>query len=236
MQRLIYLDESGDLGWKFDAPFGQGGSSKHLTIASAFTSLETNKYLCRTVKDIKKRAKWPPKEELKWVDMPRSLRTEFCERAANICHKHPSIEYQSLILAKEGVFERLRHDDAMLYNYLIKVLLLEPLCRHRQVTLIPDPRGISPNAGHPLHIYLQGAIFERKVAGQSTTELGVRQADSKSELGIQFADMLAGAIQLHYEGVSSEYYEILRPYINSYEFFFPSTRTAKRQNTQTLRI
>ena len=31
----IYLDESGDLGWKFDADFKRGGSSRYLTIAAA---------------------------------------------------------------------------------------------------------------------------------------------------------------------------------------------------------
>lgn len=236
MQRLIYLDESGDLGWKFDAPFGKGGSSKYLTIASAFTCLAANKFLCRTVKDVKKKAKWPPKEEMKWVNMPHSLRLLFCEKAAEICQKHHSIEYRAIVVAKQGVYERLRHDDSMLYNYFIKSFLLEPISRYQQVTLIPDPRGIAPNAGHPLHIYLQGALYERLVAGHDHTALGIKQADSKSELGIQFADMLAGAIQLHYEGVCSEYFEILKPCLNCSEFFFPAARNAERSNKRTVKL
>jgi hypothetical protein len=35
---LIYLDESGELGWKFDAPYRKGGSSRYLTIASLVIS------------------------------------------------------------------------------------------------------------------------------------------------------------------------------------------------------
>jgi hypothetical protein len=31
MALLIYLDESGDLGWSFDAPFRRDGSSRNLT-------------------------------------------------------------------------------------------------------------------------------------------------------------------------------------------------------------
>jgi hypothetical protein len=30
----LYLDESGDLGWKFDKPYRDGGSSRYLTIAT----------------------------------------------------------------------------------------------------------------------------------------------------------------------------------------------------------
>lgn len=34
MDITVYLDESGDLGWKFDAPYRSGGSSRYLTIAA----------------------------------------------------------------------------------------------------------------------------------------------------------------------------------------------------------
>ena len=33
----VYLDESGDLGWKFDKPYQNGGSSRFFTIACIFT-------------------------------------------------------------------------------------------------------------------------------------------------------------------------------------------------------
>jgi hypothetical protein len=34
----IYLDESGDLGWRFDKPYRYGGSSRYLTIVSLIIS------------------------------------------------------------------------------------------------------------------------------------------------------------------------------------------------------
>lgn len=34
MATLIYVDESGDLGWSFDLAYGRGGSSRYLTIAA----------------------------------------------------------------------------------------------------------------------------------------------------------------------------------------------------------
>ncbi|CAJ0780588.1 DUF3800 domain-containing protein [Ralstonia chuxiongensis] len=35
MTITIYLDESGCLGWKLDAPYQRGGSSRHFTLAAA---------------------------------------------------------------------------------------------------------------------------------------------------------------------------------------------------------
>ena len=231
MQRLIYLDESGDLGWKFDAPFGRGGSSRHLTIASVSACPETICHIGRLIKKIKRKAGFSAKEEMKWVDMPHELRLEFCLRAASISQKNPNIEYRSITVAKQGVQERLRVDDSMLYNYLVKNLLIEPIACCTKATLVPDPRGIAPNSGHPLHHYLQAELFSRCVDGQHYTELGIRQVDSKNEKGIQFADMLAGAIQLHYEGKTSEYFNTLRPYLSTKCFFFPAAERAEKHRT-----
>jgi hypothetical protein len=35
MSITIYLDESGCLGWKLDAPYQSGDSSRHFTLAAA---------------------------------------------------------------------------------------------------------------------------------------------------------------------------------------------------------
>ncbi|MEQ5855426.1 DUF3800 domain-containing protein [Halomonas sp. EF61] len=232
MQRLIFLDESGDLGWKFDAPFGQGGSSRHITIASAFTCIDAKKHLARTVKKLKKEAGWPPRGEMKWVDMPHRLRIKFCQKAVQLCVDHPTIEYHAIVVAKQGVFPWLRSDDSMLYNYFIKCSLLNPITACSRVTLIPDPRGIAPNSGNPLDIYLRQAIFERQFHSGGGTQLGIKQIDSSAEMGIQFADMLAGAIQLHYEGKTSDYYNILKPCLSGcFEYFFQNARREAVQSS-----
>lgn len=37
---IIYLDESGDTGWKFELPYRNGGSSRYLTIAALIAPSE----------------------------------------------------------------------------------------------------------------------------------------------------------------------------------------------------
>ncbi|MBF4102116.1 DUF3800 domain-containing protein [Gallibacterium anatis] len=52
MQISVYLDESGDLGWKFDAPYRQGGSSRYLTIAAIVINHDKRHILKRLMKDL----------------------------------------------------------------------------------------------------------------------------------------------------------------------------------------
>jgi len=52
MSHKLYLDESGDLGWKFHLPNRQGGSSRYLTIAYIIIPLGLEKKCSRFVKSI----------------------------------------------------------------------------------------------------------------------------------------------------------------------------------------
>ncbi|VEH66653.1 Uncharacterised protein [Rodentibacter pneumotropicus] len=57
MQVSVYLDESGDLGWKFDAPYRQGGSSRYLTIATILIHHDKRHLLKRLMKSLYKKTK-----------------------------------------------------------------------------------------------------------------------------------------------------------------------------------
>ena len=46
MQVSVYLDESGDLGWKFDAPYRCGGSSRYLTISAIIFCSYVERHFC----------------------------------------------------------------------------------------------------------------------------------------------------------------------------------------------
>jgi len=62
---IIYLDESGDLGWKFTAPYRNGGSSRHLTIASLAVSPPNKHRPKRLVKKLYTKFNWPTNIEKK---------------------------------------------------------------------------------------------------------------------------------------------------------------------------
>ncbi len=50
----IFLDESGDLGWKFDKPYRAGGSSRFLTLAFLVVDETTHNYPRRLVRKFRK--------------------------------------------------------------------------------------------------------------------------------------------------------------------------------------
>jgi len=54
----IYTDESGDLGWQFEPPYGQRGSSRYLTIFAACVPDEKCHHLERLVRNMYKASRW----------------------------------------------------------------------------------------------------------------------------------------------------------------------------------
>lgn len=225
MSVCFFLDESGDLGWTLDKPFGKGGSSQHLTIATISSEHESTKFVGRFMKETKKRFGFSAKQEMKWKDLSHEQRLVFSEQAAHLIRKHDTLQCYALVVAKRGVNPRLRNDKNLLYNYLIKMSLLDEIVKYPNVTLIPDPQGIAPNTGAPLHIYIQHMAYEHAVrTGSPVTNVGFKQLDSSSCFGIQFADMLAGIVQQKYEGISDEYLSHFTGLIEVKSFFFPNAQ------------
>ena len=111
----------------------------------------------------------------------------------------------------------IRNDPNKLYNYMIKLFLLDEMATYERVTLIPDPRTIKVASGNSLHDYLQTELWLEKKAA---TVLNTNPQDSIKCLGLQFADMLSGAIREHHEDGKSAPFNVLRPMIHSRVLFF----------------
>ncbi|MFK3741608.1 DUF3800 domain-containing protein [Massilia sp. TN1-12] len=62
---MAYLDESGDLGWKLDAPYGDHGSARYFVIAIAVGMNEAYRRIGKVVDNLHKSQKWTSKHEKK---------------------------------------------------------------------------------------------------------------------------------------------------------------------------
>lgn len=60
---MAYLDESGDLGWKLDAPYDDGGSARYFVIAIAVGSNEAYRRVGMVVDKLHKAQAWTSKHE-----------------------------------------------------------------------------------------------------------------------------------------------------------------------------
>jgi hypothetical protein len=213
----IYLDESGDLGWKFDQPYRYGGSSRYLTIACLLTPKEKRDLPKRIVRKMYKRFKWNTKSEKKWSQMSQEERVYFAQRAKALREKHPDIKYFSMTVKKENVQTHIREDGNKLYNYMINLLLLEEMSHFEYVEFFPDPRSIKVESGNSMHDYLQTQLWFEK--GTSTI-LATIPAESSSNLNVQFSDMLSGIVQGHFEDGNSAPWHVLASSINARQLYF----------------
>lgn len=217
MTQLIYADESGDLGWSFTQPYGRGGSSRFLTIAAVHVPQEAERQPERVVRGLYKRFKWDPRKEKKWVDMKPGAREAFAQSAVALFRKNVGVRYTAIIVSKERVAAHIREDENKLYNFMIKLMLAEEMAKHQQVTFLPDPRSIKVESGRSLHDYLQTVLWFDLGA---QTRLETTPQDSAHCLNIQFADMLAGTIQSHFELGDSVPWNELHGYIDLKKLFF----------------
>jgi hypothetical protein len=216
LSQLIYIDESGDLGWSFDYPYGQRGSSRFLTIAAMILPDSLDHLPERKVRQLYTHGKWDTKREKKWVDLSPDMRLTFAKNAVSLINAKPDISYKAIVVDKRNVNGNFRRDSNKLYNYMLRLLLLDEIAKYPQVTLIPDPRSIKVQDGKSLHHYLEMLLYEK----QALTNLETIALDSKASLNLQFVDMLAGVLGTHFEFGKSEPWNLLSSRVEVKRLFF----------------
>lgn len=219
MALIIYLDESGDLGWDFAAPYRSGGSSRFLTIGALCVPPAKRHIPKRLIKNLCDKFKWNPTNEKKWSDMSDAARREFAEAARRLCDANADIHLRCITVRKEKVMQHIRSDANKLYNYMIRLSLLDSMATHDTVTMVPDPRTIKVQSGNSLHDYLQ---IELWFARKAQTKLVSAPQDSQHCRGIQFTDMLCGLVQSHFEDGEQPNFRVLSPKIDISRLYFGS--------------
>ncbi len=214
---FIYLDESGDLGWKFDAPNGAGGSSRYLTISAVCVPPNKAHLLDRLLRSMYIKYKWAPGKERKFVQLKTSQRIEFATNAKALCDANPDILLHAIVVKKQNVQPHIQGDGNKLYNYMIKLALIKRMAKHDLVTLMPDQRSIKVESGNSLPDYLQTELWFTEKA---ITTLICKPQDSAHSRGVQFADFISGIIQSRYERNDSHAFRVLAPRLKVNCLFF----------------
>lgn len=98
---IVYLDESGDLGWTLDKPYHMGGSSQYLTIALLLTPNESKHLPKRIVKDLYVKYKIPTKKEIKGASLSDEQRDFFVQKVVSLRKDHPEIRIVSITVKKK---------------------------------------------------------------------------------------------------------------------------------------
>jgi hypothetical protein len=217
LMTTIYLDESGDLGWKFDADFKRGGSSRYLTIAAAVIKQPKDESkLERVIRGFYKSRKRAVKNELKSTDLSSKERSLFAAKLVDIKTSNDEIKFFSMTVRKEMVNDSFRAHPNGLYNYMVKLLLLNEMSNHDEVNFIPDARTVSVELKNSLNDYLR-----TELAGLgASTKLNTTPWESKNSLSLQFVDTLANIIWSRHEYDQSKHYSLISSFVQSHHLYF----------------
>ncbi len=208
----VYLDESGDLGWKLDKPFGKGGSSRYLTIAFLITPVEKVHLPKRIVKKTYKFEKRNTKIELKGKDLTKKGIEFFSSKTSNFLENNKDIKIVTITVKKENVSYHIRQDSNKLYNYMINLALLDLIKDYPIVTLIPDPRSIKVESKNSMLDYLKIKLWFEK---SSSTIIKETFQESHKNLNLQFVDFIAYILWSRYELNQAKGYNILKSCIDN---------------------
>ena len=155
---------------------------------------------------------------MKWSDLDSSQRLWFAQQAADLeKNNKPAIKLMSMTVKKENVRPHIRQDANKLYNYMIGLPLIKEMAQYGEVHLFPDARSMKVGSGNSLHDYLQTKLGFDKGA---ETVLTTTPCDTAGNRNVQFADMIAGVVQGHFENGSSDPWNVLRSQIGYRTLFF----------------
>lgn len=204
MNQLVFIDESGDAGFKLDK-----GSSKTFTIACVVfdDELEAEKTAI-AIKELRRKLKFSDRVEFKFSGSSNKTRTAFLKTIRPF-----SFKVRALVVQKEIIrSDQLKNDKNSFYSYFIKMVL-----QHNKET-IKEARVRIDGSGD--------RIFRRRFLTYLRKELNSRQrkvvhnikmVNSKSNVLIQMADMLAGTIRRYKEGEKKDakkYWSIIQSKID----------------------
>lgn len=135
----------------------------------------------------------------------------------DLCDANPDIFLHAIVVKKQNVLAHIRADSNKLYNYMIRLALLNRMATHDVVTMIPDPRSMKVKSGNSLHDYLQTELW---FTLKANTNLLTCPQDSATCKGIQLADFLAGMVQAHFEDNASRDFSTIQPKLNLNRLYF----------------
>jgi hypothetical protein len=213
----VYTDESGDLGWTFNRPYRSGGSSRFFTIAHLLVPKAQKHIPKRLVKDMYKFMSWHPSQELKASNLKPAQRLHLAGLTVSMMSKYPDIKVIAMTVRKENVHARFHRDSNKLYNYMIRLALLEHIKKYPCVGFVTDRRPIKVASGNSMSDYLQTILWTDLDAD---TVLDYRPVDSKDSLNIQFIDFMANLIWRSHELGESEPLKSLSKFLLRKTLFF----------------
>lgn len=194
---LIFLDESGDTGFKFNK-----GSSRYfvvtLVIFQGFLEAEETSLI---IKKLRRKIKVSDYFEFKFSKTKNAFREAFLSEV-----RRGKFQYQALVIDKEKFSHPLiQKSQENFYQFVIKEALRTETQAIQKATLYLDKKAAKTFA-QTVNTYL------RKELNQPQFRIikKFKHRDSKSNTLLQLADMISGTIFRKFEKSDDRFYKIIR--------------------------
>jgi len=198
--KYIFLDESGDLGFK-------DSSSKFFIITLMCCDIKTEIEVSRIIKKIrgnilKKKMRNTP--ELKGNNSNNQIRFAVLNKAIE-----KNIEIYTIILEKSKVYDYLKNSKDRLYNYTANLILNECSLNDDMIRLVVDKRG-----GVIVNDFNRYIKFKLKYKNENC-KIEVEHKNSNKDGCLQVLDFITWSIFRKYESNDDRFYNIIQKKITT---------------------
>jgi hypothetical protein len=183
---LVFIDDSGDAGFKL----GKGSSEFFVISAVIFNdSLEAEKTAI-AIKELRRKLFRRDDVEFKFHKSKKSVRKSFLEEVSKF-----SFRIRCLVVDKRVIYsQQLRSNKNSFYGYIIKTLL-----KYSDGTVL-DAKIRIDGSGDRIFRKSFTAYLRKELNNNERKILkNCKMIDSKSDVLIQMADMIAGSIHRSYQ-------------------------------------
>ena len=190
---LGFLDDSGDPGFKI-----RKGSTPCFVIALVIFDDQLEAERCAVaIKELRRALNFSEHTEFSFSHSSKETRVAFLTRVARY-----KFRIRAIVMDKSCIYSpELRHSKESFYRYAIKMVLKNSFGTIQEARLKIDGHG-DREFRRELHSYLRRALMSR--SGQAPILSDLKIVDSRTNVLIQLADMVAGTLRRHAEGEKTD--------------------------------
>ena len=191
----LWLDESGDAGFKFNS-----GSSQFLVIVTLYITNATigENGILTKINEIKSRLRLPQTYEFKFSRCRDKFKKEFFTTFLTL-----PLQYKAIVVDKKKLkISPFSSNPHQLYCEAVRRLLYDNNPPLKKAILVID------EATAKIHYKEFNMVLKKYLSKKAVGK--IRQYRSQSNILIQIADMIAGSIYRKFERKDDSYYKIAR--------------------------
>lgn len=194
---LIFIDDSGDPGFRIE----KGSSPVFVITLVIFDDNLIAEETALALKKLRRELKFSDTTEFKFHKSRKVVKKRFLETCAKF-----NFRIRAIVVKKENVrSNHLRTDKDSFFNYIVMQVLKNSSGRIRRAKLRFDKRG-ERRIRDELRVYLSRELDNKRK--DIFTEL--KFVDSKENILIQLADMIAGCIASYHKNKDKDLYGIIK--------------------------